>query len=40
MKVFPIDGEVSDMEQELIDLVKTTGKQKNYEMIEYINDVN
>ena len=38
--LFPIDGEVSDTEQGLIDLIKTTGKQKNYELIEYINDVN
>jgi len=38
--LFPVDGEVSDTEQGLIDLIKTTGKQKNYELIEYINDVN
>ena len=38
--LFPADSEVSDTEQGLIDLIKTTGKQKNYELIEYINDVN
>ena len=38
--LFPIDGEVSELEQELIDLIKTTGKQKNYELVEYVNDVN
>jgi len=38
--LFPVDSEVSDTEQGLIDLTKTTGKQKNYELIEYINDVN
>jgi len=38
--LFPVDSEVSDTEQGLIDLIKTTGKQKNYELIEYINDVN
>ncbi len=38
--LFPIDSEVSDTEQSLIDKIKTTGKQKNYELIEYINDVN
>ncbi len=31
---------VSDVEQGLIDLIKTTGKHKNYELIEYVNDVN
>ncbi len=38
--LFPIEGEVSELEQELIDLIKTTGKEKNYELIEYVNDVN
>lgn len=38
--LFPVDGEVSDTEQSLIDKIKTTGKEKNYELIEYINDVN
>ena len=33
-------GEVSELEQELIDMIKTTGKQKNYELVEYVNDVN
>jgi len=31
---------VSDVEQGLIDLIKTTGKHKNYELVEYVNDVN
>ena len=31
---------MSELEQELIDLIKTTGKEKNYELIEYVNDVN
>ncbi|WP_242977001.1 hypothetical protein [Lacrimispora celerecrescens] len=31
---------ISDVEQGLIDLIKTTGKHKNYELIEYVNDVN
>ena len=38
--LFPADGEVSELEQELIDIIKTTGKQKNYELVEYVNDVN
>lgn len=38
--LFPIDSEVSTTEQSLIDKIKTTGKQKNYELMEYINDVN
>jgi len=38
--LFPIESEVSYTEQGLIDLIKTIGKQKNYELIEYINDVN
>ena len=38
--LFPADGEVSELEQELIDMIKTTGKQKNYELVEYVNDVN
>ena len=33
-------GEVSELEQELIDMIKTTGKQKNYELVEHVNDVN
>ncbi len=37
--LFPIDGEVSELEQELIDMIKTTDKEKNYELIEYVNDV-
>lgn len=38
--LFPIDGEVSELEEELIGLIKTTGKEKNYELVEYVNDVN
>lgn len=38
--LFPIAGEVSELEEELIGMIKTTGKQKNYELIEYVNDVN
>ena len=38
--LFPVAGEVSELEQELIDMIKTTGKQKNYELVEYVNDVN
>ena len=38
--LFPIDGEVSELEAELIGLIKTTGKEKNYELVEYVNDVN
>ena len=38
--LFPVDGEVSELEAELIDMIKTTGKEKSYELVEYINDVN
>ncbi len=38
--LFPENDKVSDAEQDLIDKIKSTGKQKNYELIEYINDVN
>ncbi len=38
--LFPIDGEVSELEQELIDMIKTTGKEKDYELRECVNDVN
>ena len=38
--LFPIDEEVSETEQSLINQIKTTGKEKNYELIEYLNDVN
>ena len=38
--LFPIDGEVSELEAELIGMIKTTGKEKNYELVEYVNDVN
>lgn len=38
--LFPIASENSDTESYLISLIKTSGKEKNYELIEYINDVN
>jgi RHS repeat-associated protein len=38
--MFPIAVEVSEVEQSLIDQIKTTGKEKNYELIEYLNDIN
>ena len=38
--LFPIASEVGDTEEYLISLIKTSGKEKNYELIEYINDVN
>lgn len=38
--LFPIASETSHTESYLISLIKTTGKEKNYELIEYINDVN
>ena len=38
--LFPIEGEVSELEQEMIDMIKTDGKHKDYELIEYVNDVN
>ena len=38
--LFPEEGEVSELEEELIGLIKTEGHQKNYELIEYVNDVN
>ena len=31
---------VSAIEQGLIDLIKTEGHQKNYELVEYVSDVN
>ncbi len=38
--LFPEAGQVSELEQEMIDMIKTEGKHKNYELIEYVNDVN
>lgn len=38
--LFPEAGGVSELEQEMIDMIKTEGKHKNYELIEYVNDVN
>ncbi len=38
--LFPETGQVSELEQEMIDMIKTEGKEKNYELIEYVNDVN
>ena len=38
--LFPVQEEVSAVEADLISRIKTTGKEKNYELIEYLNDVN
>ena len=38
--LFPVQEEVSATEADLISRIKTTGKEKNYELIEYLNDVN
>ena len=38
--LFPVQEEVSATEADLIARIKTTGKEKNYELIEYLNDVN
>ena len=38
--LFPLQEEVSATEADLISRIKTTGKEKNYELIEYLNDVN
>lgn len=38
--ILPIDGEVSELESELICMIRTTGKEKNYELVEYVSDVN
>ena len=38
--LFPLQEEVSATEADLIARIKTTGKEKNYELIEYLNDVN
>ncbi|MBD5552550.1 MAG: hypothetical protein HDQ96_15515 [Lachnospiraceae bacterium] len=38
--LFPIAEEISSTETDLIAMIKTTGKEKNYELIEYILDVN
>ena len=38
--LFPTDSEVSAKEAYLISLIKTSGKEKDYELIEYISDVN
>ena len=38
--LFPVKEEVSATEADLIARIKTTGKEKNYELIEYLNDVN
>ena len=38
--LFLIDSEISKKEAYLISLIKTSGKEKNYELIEYISDVN
>ena len=38
--LFPVKEKVSATEADLIARIKTTGKEKNYELIEYLNDVN
>ena len=38
--LFPISSEVSSTEEYLISLIKTSGKEKDYELMEYLNDVN
>ena len=38
--LFPVQEEVSATEADLIARIKTTGREKNYELIEYLNDVN
>ena len=38
--LFPVQEEVSAVEADLIARIKTNGKEKNYELIEYLNDVN
>ena len=38
--LFPVQEEVGATEADLITRIKTTGKEKNYELIEYLNDVN
>lgn len=37
--LFLIDEEASELEAELIGMIKTIGKEKNYELVEYVNDV-
>ena len=38
--LFQEEGEVSELEEELIGLIQTKGHQKNYELIEYVNREN
>ncbi|MDE6950846.1 MAG: hypothetical protein K2P64_08030, partial [Lachnospiraceae bacterium] len=38
--LFPVAEEISHTETDLIAMIKTTGKEKDYELIEYILDVN
>ena len=38
--MFPAASETSDAENYLIGLIKASGKGRNYELIEYINDIN
>ena len=38
--LFPTEGEASAKEEYLISLIKTSGKEKDYELTEYISDVN
>ncbi|WP_289804044.1 RHS repeat-associated core domain-containing protein, partial [Faecalibaculum rodentium] len=38
--LFPVAEEISRTETDLIAMIKTTGKEKDYELIEYISNVN
>jgi hypothetical protein len=38
--LFPAAGEINRTETDLIAMIKTTGKEKDYELIEYILNVN
>ena len=38
--LFPVAEEISQTETDLIAMIKTTGKEKDYELIEYISNVN
>ena len=37
--MFPVASETGDTEGYLVSLTKISGKEKNYELIEYINDI-
>lgn len=38
--MFPVASETGDTEGYLVSLTKISGKEKNYELMEYINDIN